>query len=385
MRRLYSCFTTTLGILFLGLFAILMPFSIVFFNIQLNLLSPHLYKNALADQEFYQQLPTLVAGQIITGFEYNPCEADPTACEGEGPTIGPEAGPPSYFTALSEEDWETILAKLLPEDWFQEQVEGMIDEIFAFLDGEKEALNIVFATVDIRDRLSGPIGEQVIREIMSALPECKPEEAQQALARMSNPDNPDLPDCRPPAELLDPAMNDLQNTLIQVSQQIPKEVNYEFRFDENNTPQENPGPLGNDPVKIYQKAKSFFLYSPVIAFGILVIAAALLTHSYRGFVQFLGTSLLIICVVLLIPSLFAEEFLQGLLERLVISNLPDYLSSRIDKLLLGFLDYLSSTLIRTIRIEAGVIGAGGLLLIILAGFFPHRQEEQEPTPTFQNP
>ncbi len=36
--------------------------------------------------------------------------------------ISSQGGPPSYFQALSDEDWELLLEGLLPPEWLEDQV-----------------------------------------------------------------------------------------------------------------------------------------------------------------------------------------------------------------------------------------------------------------------
>jgi hypothetical protein len=102
-----GCFARGVATVLAVLFVLLTPLIMLLFNLQHHLFNPDLYKRALAEQNFYQQLPSLVGEQLVTTMLYNPCEEDPSLCEGEGPPEDrggapdePQGGPPAYLQLL---------------------------------------------------------------------------------------------------------------------------------------------------------------------------------------------------------------------------------------------------------------------------------------------
>ena len=166
--RRAGCFGRGVGVILAILFVILAPLTLVLFDVQQNLLQPDVYKAALAEQHVYEQLPALVGEQILRSITYNPCEEDPSRCEGEGEPDEDQGqgGPPIYFASLSQQDREAILSILVPTSWLREQGESAIDQVFAFLDSDAPTLKIVISMAAIRERLTGPVVESVLLRIL---------------------------------------------------------------------------------------------------------------------------------------------------------------------------------------------------------------------------
>ena len=77
------------------LFIIFTLVSIFLLSFENQLLSPDFYLQVLEDEDFFDQLPEIAAVQI----KYSMGSI----------TSSSEGGPPSYFQALSEKDWELLL------------------------------------------------------------------------------------------------------------------------------------------------------------------------------------------------------------------------------------------------------------------------------------
>ena len=83
MKFLSACARLTAA-LFAILFIIAALLSLLLFNFERHFLDSDLYKRVLLEERVYDSLPRLLSTQIAAGMTYNPCDEDPSSCEGNG-------------------------------------------------------------------------------------------------------------------------------------------------------------------------------------------------------------------------------------------------------------------------------------------------------------
>ena len=189
-----------------------------------KLLRPDLYKQVLVDQDIYARMPQLVAQQVeysLTGDAADGGEASgqdsdgafiagiaraaspalaaclraslgsfyeslaagpgrPTAIEigrvkaclrADGVPAGVgvfHKGMPVFFWLLLEQDWESILTPLLPENWLRTQSESVIDQIYAKLQTDEPTPPIRISLADLKASLRGADGLNAVVRIIDA-------------------------------------------------------------------------------------------------------------------------------------------------------------------------------------------------------------------------
>ncbi len=378
MRQSISCFSKTLAVLFVLFFLITAPLSILAFNIQHYLLSPDLYKTALAEQEFYTQIPGLVGEQIVTGISYNPCAEDPTQCEnGAAPAEQPaEGGPPAYLAALDKDDWALMITTILPEGWLQTQVEGVIDGIFAYLDGKVDQPDLSISLREVRERLSGPQGVDAILLIVEKMPACSSEQEDAAIAMLTDPVTPDIPECAPSASAIEGARDDIQRVLTQVAAEIPDEAPIDLSELDQSLREPIDSPLGRDPLQIYRNFKRLAMFSPFIAIGLLALVLLFGARSLKGIFSWSGWPLLIVGLIVAPPAIFANSLLGEPFQTFIQQNLAGGISPQVGDLLIGLMQNIGKTIVRTITIEGALIFIAAVMLLVI-GFVVGRLANQQ--------
>lgn len=124
---------------------------------------------------------------------------------------------------LSPGDWRAVTSEIMPPDWLQEQVEGVIDGIFAYLNGD-EVIQYDLDTESLRARLTGEPGSRAIERIVALARPCTGDDIAQI--RSFDPDAPDanVPVCSPAnAEDADRLREQLALGLSQLAQQISED------------------------------------------------------------------------------------------------------------------------------------------------------------------
>ena len=152
MRKAFRACGSMIAAFFAFLFVIVTLIVLLVFNLEWRLFNPATLSSALETQDFYERLPSIASDQFISQMTYDPCEEDPSLCEGEGQEPSGEdkgeGGPPDFLKYLSNEDWELLLSTLLPEGWLESQVNGALGGLFAFLNSETDTLSLNIAFIE---------------------------------------------------------------------------------------------------------------------------------------------------------------------------------------------------------------------------------------------
>jgi len=98
---------------------------------------------------------------------------------------------------LTDDDILALLKEALPPEWYQAQVDDTVDQIFSYLDGSQEDIDVTIILTDRKPAVASAVSELVDQELVSlidSLPVCTTE---QWLDLISNPSLDNLPECRP--------------------------------------------------------------------------------------------------------------------------------------------------------------------------------------------
>ncbi|MBN1203262.1 MAG: hypothetical protein JXJ20_15550 [Anaerolineae bacterium] len=125
--------------------------------------SVKLYKELFTNESFYEELIPLVLPSLVKEFDEPELEPGELAL-GE------------VVDNLDHRDWEQIAPGLVPADWVKQEVERNLDDFFSWMEGDRDALVIVFHTEPLRRQLYSPAASHAIDRIIEALPVCSPDE-----------------------------------------------------------------------------------------------------------------------------------------------------------------------------------------------------------------
>jgi len=385
--RRAGCFGRGVGIILAVLFVFLTPLVLVLFDVQHNLLNPDIYKTALAQQKVYDQLPALVGEQILHSMTYNPCEEDPSQCEGEG---GPsedqgQGGAPIYFTSLSQEDWEVIFRILVPTSWLREQGESAIDQVFAFLDSDAPTLEVRISMTEIRERLAGPEVGSALLLILRVLPECTPVQREFYRKGWFDPAHPDLPACKPPEEDMPAVVMEMEAVLNQMAQSIPNEVTLDTGTSGEEggaepTAGTEGGLFGDNPKAALRYVRAGMRFGFLVPLVLLLLIAAFAVRSLKGWLVWWGVPLMVAGALTLIPALPAPAVVRWALETRVRLSFPSEISESMADTLMAVTQSISRIFANRLAIMAGVLVLVGVAMLVAACFVKDRPAAAEATP-----
>jgi hypothetical protein len=264
-----------------------------------QILDPDFYKQTLADVQIYQNLPRVIAQQLASNITQ----------DGESPSL--TDAPNLNLLILSQEEWESILIDLLNPSWLQSQTESIIDQFFEILLKSPDPVNtpIVISLKELKSRLAGPEGSQVIKQILNAQPPCSVNQLLGLLQLgLGLPTSLDSLICRPPEYIISELTSAVEWLLSTVVDQVPDQVNVSLpeTLFETSTPISSPDPEQEaipDIIQDIRRINATVKWSPVLPLIILCLITILAVRSLNDFLIWWGGSLLTAGLITLILSL----------------------------------------------------------------------------------
>ncbi len=170
-------------------------------------------------------MPEIAAVQIRYAMGDNPCLEDPANCENDEPDFSSsQGGPPSYFQALSEKDWELLLTGLLPQEWLEDQIQEITGSLFNALESGEGDLTIKISMVDLKNHLSGEAGIEAIAQLVEAQPECSKDDLLEMTRILEGREavGKDFLTCQPPADFIENYTPQLEVILRRSLRDVPR-------------------------------------------------------------------------------------------------------------------------------------------------------------------
>ncbi len=391
-----------------------------------TLLRAGTYKRALAENGVYEQLPSLVAEQLslVKDFLADPCGANPLGCSIDGaspeleaclmdvlgedaymeigtgqrspteaelqdsapcleqfhgaPQPGPESGSPdesqpssdrsiagpqmTYLENLSSGQWQALILHLLPPDELREMTETMLDQLFAYLNGETDTAKMPL--VKLRARLTGQAGRDLLSLLIDAQPPCTEEQqAQINSGDFGGEGQPPLV-CAASGEALEKQMTELQGQLNEASTKIPDEAAL-VKPPSASDPSSGGGPLGKDPHAALQKIDTTIRLSPLLPLALLLLVTLFGVRSLKCWLRWWGIPFFVAGLIPLCIGIAALPAFEWAWVRYAVPRFPPLFSTS-SLITLGH--DLAHSVVRDlaiwITIETGLITLTGLGAIV---------------------
>lgn len=364
------------ALLFAAAFILVLPLTLITHNIQQHLMQPELYKSALEAQNVYAQIPDLVAEEIVTTLAQN----DPATAKTPEEQVLTE-----LLQSLDQEDWRDILITLMPADWAQTEAEAGLDDLFTFLDGQTETLELSLSLAPLKANLEGPQGELVLARLVEALPPCTEADLFNFILETLTTGSPTIPVCAPPAELLGENMQTLQFLLPLAAQQIPDTLSIQLTVADFEIAHPEKLAGQSNLVLLYRQIKPAFQWSLAAAFGLLVLIAVLAVRSLRGLAFWWGWPLTVGSAVVVAPIFSNRAGISAWLTQLIVERIPAVISPNIAALLEDVIRQLNSTLLDALMKQAVILLVLGIALLVLGrALKPQQKTSVEVSPTEEN-
>lgn len=333
-----SCIAQGLAALLGIIFIVVTTMILVALPIEAQIFNPNVYKRAIASQDLYERLPSLLATIPLT-------ESD---------------DPENDARYLTSADMEAIFNEVLSPEVTQPLLEEIIDQTLAYYNSTGPNARIQVSMVDLKARLEGESGDRIMRQIVSSQPPCT-ETQNQAWREALASDTVEAPECSPSPEILDEAtpklgeaFDDMVNSIPDVADMTPTYI-------------PTPGATSKDPRPTLMVIRWGIKLSPLISMVLMALVTLLVVRSRRGFFGWWGTLFLIVGI-----AVFLLAALSGLMVEWMIGEMVDQLTAQGETggaVMVAFLEIVRHVLRGTgiqISILAGLSGVIGVAMVVAA-------------------
>jgi hypothetical protein len=341
------------------LFVLIGLVALLLFNFERRAFNPSTYKQALADQNIYEQVPALVGAMMTATINREPCADNPIACRIEArppqalacfesalgkqafddivfggrqpsgreieqaqgcldqyplPPVEPEDGPPTFIINLTAEEWQDLVTALLPPEEMKSLMDQVFDSIFAVLNGRAETASL--DVTSFKNRLSGPAGVEAVLTMLHAQPPCTVDQiAAMTISTLNLQGNLEL--CSPSDELafvIQPLIEiNLQLAVLAIPDQVTI-IGPQMDLSGEATPLES--------MRILRLAMRLTPLAPLMfLLGLTIFGVRSLTNWLRWW----GWPFLVLGVLGLLIGLSSGPLLSLALTQILLRRLPDYL------------------------------------------------------------
>ncbi len=169
--------------------------ALLLFNVERRAFEPATYKQALVEQNFYQQFPAVLGDLLERNVSSN------------------NAG---FVKQLTANNWATLIQTLLPPRQLQAMTEDALTQIFGYLNGELP--NPTLSLLPLKQGLASQEGLDAVILIIHSQPPCTLEQ----LAKIVTSFGEVL--CNPPDDVLNLAKPVIKTQLLAVAAALPDAV-----------------------------------------------------------------------------------------------------------------------------------------------------------------
>jgi hypothetical protein len=387
MIKIFRFFGKLVASILVLLFLLSALISILLLSFESQLLNPDFYLEVFEEVDFFDRLPEIAAVQIQYTMGYSPCLEDPADCENDELDFSSsQGGPPSYFQALSEKDWELLLTGLLPQEWLEDQIQEITGNLFNALESGEGDLTIKISMVELKNNLSGEAGVEAIAQLLEAQPECSKDDLLEMTRILEGREEvgKDFLTCRPPDDFLENHAPQLEVILRRSLRDVPDEIDLgKGLFDA--------GGSGNQAALInifgYDLPR-YMLFrwiqwgirmSPLFCVTLLLVIALLAVHSYKALGVWWGYPLAISGLI----GIALAMLIGPLTNFLTNTFLADKDMAGISPIMIETGSDLSVQVIRLLFTQVRnysliIAGVGLMIIIITAVIKPPGKIEAEP-------
>ena len=374
MRRFFTVIARLIAALFAILLGITTILAILLTTINWQMFDAKLYKNALVEQNIYGRLPEIVGVALTSSFLSNPCAQNQLACNIDGASpelqaclttvLGPVAyeaigsdqrsptdaelqlaqpcldqygshqsdsspsgsggpgggsGMPPFLQNLTAANWQAILTILLPPDNLKTMTESVIDQLFAYLDGKTDTVAVPLD--NLKERLTGPAGTDLIMQLTNSQPLC----TEQELAQMtSGTSNGGMVLCKPPEVILPTVVYLLQELLNAVVPQIPDKAIF-IKPPAPGTLPSGTGPFGADPITTFRIVRLIMRLSPLLPLFFLLLVTLFAVRSFKSWMRWWGIPIFISGMIALGLGISALLALNVAWTMYIVPRIPPFI------------------------------------------------------------
>jgi len=241
------------------------------------LFQPQPYIRALQNQNFYQNMPSWLAGVTVNSGNSL-----------LGKTQSKE------LSGLGQQGYQNIFSVLMPQDWIKLQTDNLITNLFDYLNFKQNTLNLDVDLRELKTRFSGAQGQVISKEIVSSWPACSMQQLLVIITQLGAGSSlANLPLCQPPQMYLPLTYQLVQMTLSGFTGALPDHMNLISLAGIGPTGDPTQSAAWQQTFQYYRLLRLGLRFSPILSIVLLLLLAIITFRSARTGLNWLGISILI--------------------------------------------------------------------------------------------
>ncbi len=351
----------TIGLLFVLLFLISLPLSLLFYDVGGVVFNPPLVKSILTDVVLESDL-------IPAGVQWY---AEQRAGEFEG-VGGGDVGQPNLlalFSFLDMESWQAIRAEALPDEMAEQWISTAVDAVYFWLDSDAPLPEISWSLSAFKSRLESEHGRNVMEIVFSAMPPCSEDQVADFKAtQTAGSGEVPFEMCQFPDPWLSLQVDQFHRSLGLVIAQIPD------TFDLTETFSQQAGASDDRMTRIklqIQFLRSVMKWVPLIPAVILLLVLLFAVRSLKELGRWWGIPLLIGGGFSLLVSMISRTSVLGLVAFGPLGDVPVLVRDELVSVLARLTHYIFQPLMW----QAVVIVLLGTLLLVVGALVKPKVSE----------
>jgi hypothetical protein len=319
-------FRKSAAVLFAFLFVITAILSLFLFNLDRRAFNAETYQEALANENFYNQIPILLAESMINSANLQSM--------------------PLTMRGMSTEAWEDFFRTLLPQDALKNMGDSTINSMFAYLNMQTNSVRL--SLLPIKANMVTDSGVQAVFNLLKTQPDCTL--SQIAEMTFSLLTSQEIAFCNPPPELAPLVTPIIQVQLQTATLIIPDEIT--ILSAEGLAPQD-------DSRYSLKFARTLMKLSPLLPLGFLLLLTVTIVRSLRSWLGWWGVSFIPTGFIAIILGLAGAPVISFILKGIIIQRA----SSSLPPIFANYGSELASAMVNALLMP--ILWQG--LIIFLAG------------------
>jgi len=337
MNLLSHILARIIAILCAILFIVTALAALVLFNLEQHGLNPNTYKQALANGNFYQSLPSLL-GQVLA--------------------VDESKSNTPYLKQLTSDDWTMVIQTLLPPEQLRAMTEEAITQILAYLNGETNDPHL--SLLPLKERLLGPAGMTAAISLIHTQPDCTTEQLAQLITSFGQVL------CNPPQNMLNLAKPIIQTQLNSIAAALPDQTSL----------------AGTDASSLRLRnirlIRSMMQLSPLIPLAFLFGVTIFAVRTFKGWMGWWGWPLLFVGVIGAIFGFGGNPVLGGAIEDSIARRTQLINSTQLTEGIRTVINAALREIFQPAGWQALIVAVIGLLMLIIT-FIIAQQEKNRRT------
>lgn len=305
------------------------------FNLERTAFDAETYRQAFANQQFYDLLPGIMAKRLAG-------------------SVAAESLPPA-LQGISAAQWEHFIRDLLPPETLQAMGDEALGSLFAYLNGQAETVQVSLAP--LKQSMTSDRGVQAVLAAFRAQPDCTL--AQLAQMTMGALGNEQIILCNLPEEFYPLITPLVQAQLQAAAAALPDQFTLRGR---------QPGGFQDSARRRLQTMRLAMRLSPLLPLAFLFALTILVVRSLRDWLMWWGIPMLIAGLLGILTGFAYEPIYTSLFNNRLVPRLPKLFSFEMINALRKFTIELLHKTVEQVLLYALILTAIGLIMIILAAF-----------------